>query len=61
MPVILTTREEMATWMEAPTKIAMKLQHLLPDGTLQIVVRGSRKDGMADDPPGNPEAFGLIP
>jgi putative SOS response-associated peptidase YedK len=45
MPVILTTPEEIGTWMTAPTDEAMKLQRPLTDGSLQIVARGSKKDG----------------
>ena len=42
MPVILTTAEEIDTWMTAPAQEALKL---LPDGTLKIVARGAKKDG----------------
>lgn len=45
MPVILTTPEEIDTWMTAPTPEALKLQRPLPDGALRIVARGSKKDG----------------
>jgi putative SOS response-associated peptidase YedK len=44
MPVILTTPEEVETWMTAPTEEALKLQRPLPDGALQIVARGAKKD-----------------
>jgi putative SOS response-associated peptidase YedK len=44
MPVILTTPEEIETWMTAPTEEALKLQRPLPDGSLKIVARGSKKD-----------------
>lgn len=44
MPVILTTPEEIETWMTAPTDEAMKLQRPLQDGSLVIVARGSKKD-----------------
>lgn len=44
MPVVLTTPEEIDTWMTAPAKEALKLQRPLPDGTLEIVARGERKD-----------------
>ena len=44
MPVILTTPDEIETWMNAPTPEAMKLQRPLPDGALKIVARGERKD-----------------
>ena len=44
VPVILTKPEEIETWMTAPTEEALKLQRSLPDGALQIVARGSKKD-----------------
>jgi putative SOS response-associated peptidase YedK len=45
MPVILTTTEEVETWMTAPTPEALKLQRALPDGALRIVARGEKQDG----------------
>lgn len=45
MPVILTTPNEIETWLTAPTVEALKLQRPLPDGTLKIVARGVKKDG----------------
>lgn len=47
MPVILTTPEDCETWMTAPWDIAKELQRPLPDGSLEIVVRGVKKDGEA--------------
>ena len=45
MPVVLTTPEEIETWMSAPSAVALKLQRPLPDGALRIVARGLRQDG----------------
>lgn len=47
MPVILTTPEECEAWMTAPWERAAQLQRPLPDGSLTIVARGSKKDGEA--------------
>ena len=47
MPVILTTPEEIETWMTAPAEEALKLQRPLPDGELKIVATGERKDEAA--------------
>jgi putative SOS response-associated peptidase YedK len=44
MPVILTTPEEVETWMEASAEDALKLQRPLPDGSLRIVARGVKED-----------------
>ena len=37
MPVILTTRQELDTWMTAPPQEALRLQRPLPDEALMIV------------------------
>ena len=47
MPVILTEPDELETWMTAPPEEALKLQRPLPDGSLKVVARGSRQDGVA--------------
>jgi putative SOS response-associated peptidase YedK len=44
MPVILTTQDEIDTWMEAPAPIALQLQRPLPDDALVIVARGAKQD-----------------
>lgn len=44
MPVLLTTPEECATWLEAPTEEALRLQRPLPDDLMQEIARGERKD-----------------
>jgi putative SOS response-associated peptidase YedK len=49
MPVILTTPEEIETWMTAPAEAALNLQRPLPDGSLRIVARGEKRDGAPND------------
>jgi putative SOS response-associated peptidase YedK len=44
MPVILTTPDEVETWMTAPPDGALKLQRPLPGGALWIVARGEKED-----------------
>jgi putative SOS response-associated peptidase YedK len=44
MPVILTTPDEVESWMRAPPDEALKLQRPLPDGALRIVARGVKED-----------------
>jgi len=48
MPVILTTPEEIDTWLTAPAELALQLQRPLPDDALRIVARGERKDEPGD-------------
>lgn len=50
MPVILTTADEIDTWMTDPADEALKLQRPLTDGVLRIVARGQRQDGGSDPP-----------
>jgi putative SOS response-associated peptidase YedK len=45
MPVILTTPNELDTWLSAPAADALKLQRPLADGSLKIVARGEKQDG----------------
>ena len=45
MPVILTSDNELNTWMTAPPEEALKLQRPLPHGSLSIVARGNKTDG----------------
>src|SRR5450432_502862 len=42
MPAILTTAEDVETWLRAPAPHAMTLQRPLPDDGLRIVARGRR-------------------
>ncbi|PMX02937.1 DUF159 family protein, partial [Pseudomonas sp. FW215-L1] len=44
LPVILTTPEEVETWMTAPSEEALNLPRPLPDGSLRIVARGVKED-----------------
>ena len=48
MPVILTTPDEVETWLTAPWEEARDLQRPLPDGALQIVARGAKEDPPAE-------------
>lgn len=43
--MILTTPDEVETWLSAPQEEALRLQRPLPDGALRIVARGVKKDG----------------
>lgn len=43
-PAILTTPNEVETWMSAPADEALKLQWPLPNGSLRIVARGVKKN-----------------
>jgi putative SOS response-associated peptidase YedK len=43
MPVILTTPEEIESWMTAPAEEALKLQRPLSDQTLAVVARVSAR------------------
>jgi putative SOS response-associated peptidase YedK len=45
MPVILTERDEIETWLDATAAEAMKLQRPLDEGRLKIVARGDKQDG----------------
>ncbi len=48
MPVLLTTPDEFATWLEAPWAEASALQRPLPDAMMRIVATGARHDAHAD-------------
>ena len=41
---ILTTPDEVETWMTAPLDEALRLERPLPDGSLRIVARGVKED-----------------
>ena len=59
MPVLLTTPEEGDAWLDGSLDEALALQRPLPDGTLEIVARGRRADGTADEDDG-PAEPGLL-
>jgi putative SOS response-associated peptidase YedK len=42
--MILIREEDFETWMAAPWPEAARLQRPLPDGALQVVARGEKKD-----------------
>jgi putative SOS response-associated peptidase YedK len=44
MPVILTTPDEVETWLTAQPDEALRLQRPLPDKALRIVARGVKED-----------------
>lgn len=44
MPVVLTTKAEVETWLTAPAVDALQLQRPLPDGLLKIVAIGEKQD-----------------
>ncbi len=44
MPVILTTPDEVETWMTASPNEALRLQRPLLNRTLRIVARGVKED-----------------
>lgn len=44
MPVILTSPQDIDTWLSADMPAALELQRPLPDGSLSIVARGDRQD-----------------
>lgn len=44
MPVVLTTPDEIETWLTAPADIALKLQRPLPAAALRIVATGPKSD-----------------
>jgi putative SOS response-associated peptidase YedK len=47
MPVILTSEDEIETWMLAPPQQALRLEKPLPGNALRIVARGERSDDIA--------------
>lgn len=48
MPVILRSPDELERWMVAPVEDAFRLQKPLPDGSVMIVAKSSKKDGSVE-------------
>ncbi len=48
MPVILTTAEEVSTWLSVPWEEAQALQRPLPDDSLKVVAVGAKQDVPAE-------------
>lgn len=46
--MLLTTPDEMDTWLEAPWEIARELQRPLPDSAMLIVSKSNRQDPPAE-------------
>ena len=44
MPVILKDPDDIETWLEADSAVALALQQPLPDGSLQLVAKGTKED-----------------
>jgi putative SOS response-associated peptidase YedK len=49
MPVILTSPDEIETWLTAPAEEAVQLQRPLPGGALRIVATGEKQDAAGTD------------
>jgi putative SOS response-associated peptidase YedK len=47
MPVILRTEDEFAVWLQGPTDEALALQRPLPNGSLDVVRLGPKRDADA--------------
>ena len=47
MPIVLTMREVIDVWMNAPAADVLKLQRPLADNTLKIVARETKRTGAA--------------
>ena len=66
MPVVLTTEEEREVWLRAPWDEVRTLQRPLPDGALQVVLKGEKQDGETKlvnlaDRAGSPQASPPMP
>jgi len=44
-PVLLLDEDAREMWMNAPTDMALSLQHLPPAGALKVVATGEKRDG----------------
>jgi putative SOS response-associated peptidase YedK len=57
MPVILTTRDEVETWLTAPWSEARHMQHTAPDNAFVIVEKPATQIKFPQQPPAQGSLF----